>query len=350
MGNIKLVSIDAGKYATKSYALTPDGVIRKKCRTKYSEGNFKDDMIQRGTFIAEIDGGPIYRIGHGAKNEPAAETSKKAEINRIVTLAAVARMLGAGTHENVGIAIGLPLDICEKVEERLDYKEFILGKPGVLHTVRLKESSYSEIVEVKFSFGRQLVYPEGIGALYKYPAICKNYPVGIIDIGHINTNCLYYNLFEPVYESCFTDEMGGKFLISELTGKLSAELGSGVDDNLVASILKRPYEERCLPSTVPGFDTQEQSRKVIDQALRDHVLGIRQWCRTRHWSIDFMIKIFIGGASRLLQKEIRETFGESAIIADESEYVNAYGFLKILCAYEGIDLDEIVEKQKESEA
>lgn len=348
--NTEMVSVDAGKYATKSYALTPDGVIRKKCRTKYSEGSFDDDMIPKGTFIAQIDNGPVYRIGHGARNEPAAETSKKTEIHRIVTLAAVARLLGAGVHENVGIVIGLPLDICEKVDERLTYKEFILGKPGEFHTVRLKESSHSEIVEVKFSFGRQFVYPEGIGALYKYPALSKGQAVGVIDIGHINTNCMYYTSFEPVVESCFTDEMGGKFLISELAGKLSAELGSGVDDNLVASILKRPYEERCLPSTVPGFDTEKKSRAVIDQSLRDHVLGIRQRCRTRHWPIDFMTKIFIGGASKLLSKEIREIFGESAVIADEPEFVNAYGFLKMLCAVEGIDLDGEAKKEKGSEA
>lgn len=342
----KLIAVDAGKHGTKVFALTDGIVNQKKMRTKISAGSFADDMVKRGTFVCQIDsGGPVYNVGNGARNEPAAETSKKSEIHRVLTLAAVARMLGEGLHENVSIAIGLPLDICENVAERLSYKEYILGKPGEMHTVRLKMPSNNFIEEVRFTFGRQLVYPEGIGALYKYPALCAGQPVGVIDIGHINTNCMYYNSFEPVLDSCFTDEMGGKFLISELNGRLSAELGSNVDDNIVASLLMKPYEDRYL--VMPGgADVAERSRAVIDETLRNHVLSIRQRCRTRHWPIDFMLKIFIGGTSRLLEREIKEVFGESVIIADDAEFVNAHGFLKMLCAQEGIDLDKIEEEAR----
>ena len=68
----KYVSIDAGKYNTKLNAYDPAAgkQMRAKFRTKISDGTFEDDMFEKGTFIVQIDDGPVYKVGRDGRQEP----------------------------------------------------------------------------------------------------------------------------------------------------------------------------------------------------------------------------------------------------------------------------------------
>ena len=344
----KYVAVDAGKFNTKvnAYDAGINKQLRTKFRTKMSEGTFDDDMFERGTFIVQVDDGPVYKVGWDARKEPDLETSKKSEIHRICTMTAIALACCDGEHKGINVAIGIPYDICVIPKERLEYKAFILGEPGMMHKVRLKAECRGPVHEVSFSFDKQLVYPEGIGVLYQYPEHLDG-PTGIIDIGNLNTNNLYCDSFQIAHEGCFSDELGGKVMITNLASVLTADLGARANEGIVASTLLKPVELRALKTKNGDKEKEKRSKEIIDAYLLEHVKTIRQKCDSRHWPLEFMNLVCMGGTARLLKNEIYQVFGNETFIPDDPEYVNVMGFLKKLCADDGIDLFSIEKKEEE---
>ena len=338
--NTKYIAVDCGKYNTKVASFDTETGKRKKFkfRTKYSPGTFEDDMFEKGTFIIQIDDGVIYKVGNGGKQEPNMETSKKSEIHKVCTIAGIAIALAQGEHEDVSVVIGIPLQLANIPEERISYKKYILGEIGETHTVKIKADPEGQVHEVKFQFKEEKVYPEGIGVLYEYPEKLDG-PTAIIDIGNLNINNTYADRFNIVTESCFTDELGGKILISGLAQELTSELRARVDDNLTASTLLRPYEERYLRPVNGNKEIEDRSREIIDAYLLEHVQSIKKKCDTKHFPLAFMNVVCVGGTSKLLTREIITVFGNKTFIPDNPEYVNVLGFLRKLCADHKIDLD-----------
>jgi len=339
---MKYVAIDCGKYKTKACAFDSEtGSYRRTTfRTRMSEGSFEDDMLEKGTIVVRVDGGDVYKVGPGAKNEAELETSKKSEIHRICTMSAIAMMVEENT-KNVKAVIGIPYQLAQDPEKRLEYKDFII--PDKEHTVEIKTSSDGPVRKVTFSFSKRLVYPESIGVLYEYPIELGDI-TGIIDIGNLNTNCTYCMNYQPQQESSFTDEMGGKILISGLAQQLSSELGARVDDNLVASTLLKDESKRFLMSKNNDKTVEERSRAVINEYLMEHTLNIKRKLDAKHWPTSFMNICMIGGTTKILKPEIRNVFGD-VFIPEEPEFVNVAGFLRKMCADDNIDVKkETVEK------
>lgn len=335
------IAVDSGKYNTKTafYNTDTNRISLSKIRTKISEGTFIDDMFGKGTAIVQIDDGPVYKIGADAKTEPDMETTKKSDIHKVMTYAAIAIALPED-DDNLSVAIGMPLQYANVPEERIDYKNFIFGGEGVFHTVRIKTSPSSEIRTVSFAFGKRLVYPEGIGVIYSYPEKLDGISA-VIDIGNLNTNSLYVDHMEVDNEASFTDELGGKVLISNLSRSLEAELGMRVNENLCAKTLLKPLDQRFLVPTNGNKEIQEKSREIISKALIEHAKLIRQKCDTRHWPLNFMDVTFIGGTTRLLKNELIQVFGENIFIPDKADFVNAAGFLKKMCADSNINIMDL---------
>ena len=46
----------------------------------------------------------------------------------------------------------------------------------------------------------------------------------------------------------------------------------------------------------------------------------------------------MGGTSKLISEELKEAFGDQIFIPEEPEFVNAKGFLRKICADDGIDV------------
>ncbi|MEE1255988.1 MAG: ParM/StbA family protein [Lachnospiraceae bacterium] len=324
------VAVDSGKYGTKMAVYDVEkGETKKFCfRTKISDGFFEDDAIETATFIAEIDG-KVYKIGNGAKQQATLETSKKTETHKITTLAAIAMVVNPHEVDNVHVAIGIPVNEFAVVSKRNEYREYILPDGEI--EVKLKTKNEQDPETIKFKIVTKLVCPESSGVLYLNPVKYKNSTTGVLDIGNLNLNGTYWNGFDLDSDYNITDELGGNILISGLSQLLSAEF-SRCDENKVASILMKPKEERMLVPTHKNIEVEERSKEIITNFLLQHVREIRRRCDTKHWSLDYMDLVFIGGTTKLLKNEIIEVFGEEVTIAEEGSYANVLGFLTKLCS------------------
>ena len=345
------IAVDCGKYNVKTASFSTETKEKKKFifRTKVSEDTFDNDMFDKGTILAQVDGGAVLRMGMGGKQEPEMETTKKSGIHKECTLAAAALALamqhpGTKSFEGVNIVIGIPLQLALNTKERLSYKEFILGAPGEKHTVALKPSPSSPTTEITFTFGKRLVYPEGIGVLYEHPGKLMG-QTAIFDLGNLNVNAIYADQFQVMEEMCFTNELGGKTMISGLAQEISSEFGVRCNENTIGSALRAKL--RYLNHRDPKI--KERSGKVMESYLLNHVKEIRRAADAKQWPLDFMNIVCIGGTSKLVSRELYEVFGSDTFIPENPEYVNAEGFLKKMCADAGIDLQKetAVDKAKD---
>lgn len=343
----KFIAVDCGKYETKVAVCDSKTSHYKefKFRTRMDGlGRFDDDMLGRGTYVAQIDGAAPVRIGADATTETSKVSSKQDDMHRSATLLAIALCVNENEKEDVTVAIGIPYSICSDVESRNRYKDFILPH-GVEHTVKVKKSATAEPVTVTFTVAKRYVYPESIGAMYEFPEYFQDV-AGIIDMGNVNRGGTYINTKSISHGFSFTAEGGGNDLITSLADKLSVAMNGRVTYDLVAKVLKKPYEERHLNSKTGDKTAQEKSKKIIDEHLLDYVKEMKMLCDQKTWPLDFMNVIAIGGTSSLLERELKEVFGSSIIIPKDAEMINARGFLNKMCTDNNVDVEALKDSGK----
>ena len=328
----RFIAVDSGKFRTKValYSQETGGVLRFGFRTKADPGSFLDDAIEANTFIAEI-GGKCYKMGKGAVTEAALETTKKSEIHRNATLAAIALCTKDG--DTVSIAVGCPVKEYESVEKRNAYREYIV--PAGKYSVRIKTKSDAEPETRNFEIVYSAVYPELAGVLYLDMPRYADGVNGVIDLGGGTALGAQFDGFEIMHDYSFSCELGGNVLASGLAQELSAEC-SRITPDAVRRMLTLPAGERCLIPRNGAPEHIEEIRKrsaeITDRYLRDYTLQIRRQCDAKHWSLDFLDLTFIGGTSGILAPYIKEVFGENVYFPHNTEYANAVGFLRRLCA------------------
>lgn len=325
----RFIAVDAGKYATKvaEYLQSEDRTIQSVFETKTGTGDFRDDAIEKNTFIAEI-GGNVMKIGRGAVGDGAMlETSKQTDIHKNCTLAAIATHCSDGEEDEICLATGLPAKEWAVVEKREQYKAFF---PTDRQTIRIKMDSSSPVQEKNFVIKKIYVFPESIGAMFQddSPAFSSDVLTGVLDIGRLNLNATMWQGADFIQEESVTDELGAAALISGLAQELSANF-SRVDERLVETILKKKPSKRVLPGSP---EIQEKSRAFIHDYLMKHAEKIKRCCDARKWSLDYMNLIAIGGTSAILREELKEVFGNRMVFLESMEFANAYGYLRLMCS------------------
>ena len=275
--------------------------------------------------------GVVYKVGNGARGLGAELiTDKKTDTHRICVLTVLAMLASSKENDNINVAIGLPANEWANVSKRMDFKDYILPQGKV--SVKIKKDSKSEPVTKTFTINRRYVFPESIGALFSdemYGKISNTSITGVLDIGNLNLNATYWQGVELVMDKSVTADLGGALLIQELTQELSSHVVA-CDELITANILKS--EDKVLPV---GFGiTQEQadqSRDVIRRVLLNHAQEVKRQCNSRKWSLDVMKVVAIGGTSKDIEAELKETFS-NIVVLENSEYCNVLGFLRIMCA------------------
>lgn len=327
----RFVAIDSGKYATKVavYDNKTNTVKMFKFRTKISDGHFADDALEKNTVVMEHDG-KIYKVGNGAVEQADLVTSKMGDIHKVCVLTALAICASSNEVDDIHVAVGIPVKEWENVEKRVMYKTFIL--PEGETTVKLMQSSDTPPIEKKFRIASRHVYPESQGALFlTQVAPLTSDTVAVLDIGNLNINCTCWTNKELDRESSLTDELGGNILISGLAQELSSEF-SRCNENYVAKMLRGDKADRMLKPNRKNPDVEKRSKELIDRYLLNHVKEIKRKCDAKHWSLDYMTLVFIGGTSDLLRDEIKQVFGDEAYVPRNPEFANVAGFLRVMCA------------------
>lgn len=344
----RYIAVDAGKYAVKSasYDLKTEKTKRFTFCTKISPGDFRDDALERNTFLMEING-EVYKIGNGAKGNGAAlETSKQSQIHKNCILFAIANFCSAKEVDEVNIAVGLPAKEWAVVQKREDFKEFLFNE-GEYH-IKTKMSSAGEIEEKKFKIVHRYVFPESIGALFQddSPEVNNSSFYGVLDIGNVNLNATVWRGVELQQDISTTDELGAASLIQGLSQELSAEF-SRCDEYMVTQLLAKDPEFRYLKPNNGSEEVMARSKELIADFLMDHAKKIKRACDGRKWSLDYMTLVAIGGTSIILKDELKAVFGANLAILSNQTFANAYGFLRMMCAKEpeikkriALDVDE----------
>ena len=301
----KIVAVDSGKYATKA-KLKGENDKRLSFRTKMDVTN-EDKSLNGNSCVFEYNGEKVL-LGQEAETADY-DKSKAKSIHKYSTYAAIAQLVEDG--DEVQLAIGCPLSIYFNVEERKAYRKFMIDSGKLAMVVNGKSKSYT-ITDT-------IVCPEGSGPIYKNPAKYKNSLVGIIDIGGLNTNFCAYDHLVPVKSSYGTSNLGANIMRNELKQRLNSEFPEvNIQDWQMEDIIAKGFIK----------SRKEESAVIISEYLQKHVNAILEECKKKGWDINNIDLIFVGGGSKLFEREIVKIVPD-AEISETAEWDNVDGFAEL---------------------
>jgi plasmid segregation protein ParM len=304
-----VIAVDSGKYATKAVRRLSSGETKKiMFRTKMDSTN-EVRTSDRKSCVALYEGNR-YMIGESAETVDY-EKSKAKDLHKICAYVAVGKLLNENEREVV-LAIGCPLSIFSNVEERNKYREYFLGDGKV--TISINEE------EVEFTIKNVVVCPESSGIIFGNHKKYKDKMIGVIDIGGLNTNCAVYNRLNPIKSTMFTTNLGANILTNELKQTLNSTFPeANIQDWQMENII------------ADGFikSHKEESALLIAKFFEGHMRNILDECKRKGWDLNNLDLVFVGGGSKLLEREIREFTSPETVISETAEWDNSEGFLVV---------------------
>ena len=308
MSNI-IIAVDSGKYATKAVRRTPSGELKKiMFRTKMDDTN-ETTTTDRRSCVVRI-GGKSYMIGNSAETVDY-EKSKAKEIHRICAYTAVAKMLEKGEKEVI-MAVGCPLSIFSNVAERANYKNFFMEETDVVISINGEKKDFT-IKDV-------VVCPESSGIIFGHHKEYKNRMIGVIDIGGLNTNCAVYDRLNPVKSTMFTTNLGANILTNDLKQLINSTFpDANIQDWQMENVIAQGYIK----------SNKVESAELISNFFTKHFVNILDECKRKGWDLNNIDLVFVGGGSKLLEKEIHKLAPEGSAISPTAEWDNAEGFLTV---------------------
>ena len=313
--NRKLIAVDCGKAETKVYGYDMrTGQIRNEVIRSRAE--HADDLVKlslrEGSHIVTFakpdkDMEGEWTIG-ALGGQTSYSNSKMDHIHKIMTLLAIALVTDNG--DSVSVSIGCPMSVFSNDIEKKQYADYILPN-GRVDLVVDGQEHYFYIEK-----DRCMVFPESFGALFLFEDKFEG-KAGVIDIGGLNVNASFFldKTLDP-YNSK-TEKLGYYALISLLRNRLNAYCDASFDDNMVEHFLKQGY-----------VDKMKETAKIIEEVMEQHVARIERVLKD--WDRASTTLIFIGGTSKLLQKQIMNQFGKTAVIPEDANLINSRGFLRAM--------------------
>ena len=317
----KFIAVDCGKADTKICIQNTDGSATKKILpTRMSEVSGMED-IQR------LSGENVYTVGYDGqeyvicseKSRGENSNSKKMLMHKIMTLSAIA--LNVNNDDYVNVAIGCPLDCFEDKEEKVAYRDFILPKGRVDITINGNEKH--------FIIDKRMVFPESYGPMFLFPEKFASKTVGVIDIGGFNVNGCYFNDSKLVSDYNLTSQCGKRYIVNEIIGGLRKVFEYTFSEQEMEVILKNGYVTVNSGTPEEIEESRRQSEKVLNNKISEYLDKIIRDCAGMNWGVRFCNFIFIGGTSEMIRKHIEAKY-PTAFIPEESNFINAMGFLRKL--------------------
>ncbi len=306
------MSVDCGKDETKVSILGSDGRIvhdRFKTRMEKVTALNSNAVQQEGVNKVSFEG-TTYLIG-SESDEVSLSNSKEELIHKIVTMTAIARHVE--NDDTVNVAIGCPISEYRNDEKRKSYRDYILPAEGC------RVEIFIDGKKKYFTIGKRAVLSECIGTLFMYPEKYREGLTGIIDIGGLNVNGSFFTHGHIDIDRCFTIKCGKNIVVNALMQQFE-EVFDGV-------FTRRDTEVFLNNGKVQGYE--EESIKIIDDALNEQLLAIRNTCNRNKWNLNTCDLIFIGGTTNLLKDRIKTVFGDKIYIAKDAGFANADGYLSL---------------------
>lgn len=305
------IVIDAGKDDTKIVLRNMDGTItHRKMPTRVSVANeisAINKQLDNGITIVKYED-KTYVVGD-PEGSTTDSNSKMDDIHKIMTLTAIATTVEVG--DTVQVAIGCPLATYSDKDARDEYLDFILPM-GLVEIIVDGQSK-------RFYIADRMCFAESLGAVLMYPEYFTG-TVGVIDIGGLNVNASYYINGKLLTDNCFTEKYGKLHITRKLRSTLNQKFDAQFSEPEVEVVIRQGYVTNA----------EEESIPLIEQAYIRNLNDIESACKNNGWNMSFCKLIYIGGTSAMLKSQIQDKYPK-AFIPDDSEYVNADGFMRGLC-------------------
>lgn len=315
------IAIDSGKSYTKGVIRNEQGIIeRVKFRTKVAEvdSNFGVD-ISNGNHLVEYNG-KIYLVGDMLGEERLNyDYTKQTTENLISIYLAIVQLLEKSglkhTMAKVNLSLNIPLSHYRNETLKKDFEKYIRneGKP-IGMAVNGKPFA--------FVIDSVLLLPEALGPVYQNMRDYRNKRVVIFDIGSLNTSILEFNNLVPQYDRMAVSTSGINILRSAIAETLSARYGTTISDDDAEQILR----DRCL---YQYGQKQEESERIIEQALINHVKTILNFAKSRKISFSNVEIVLCGGGSIILMQYLLQELPYATVITD-AQFANVLSFLQVL--------------------
>lgn len=316
--NTVLLALDCGKANTKIAVSNKDN-SSVNIYSEPSQVKRIDSQIEVDSKLDTIEyDGNRYIIG--ANNEITDMTSNGKSDFHHLTMARYAISKYVKSGSKIKVIINCPYEDGTNKDKKEAFKNFILPEGKIEIKLNGELRTY-EIVSVN-------VLAEAVAAL-AYLDLDTGHDIGIIDIGGLNSTYAYFDArgVKQDEKSGFTRNGILKAAYSSVEPLSRANDTEFTIDNIHAAFKK---------GTVYGYE--EETKEYIANALNDILKAIINDCNSKRWNFRMCDLVFIGGGSILLKDRIKEQFPK-AIIADNSEYINVLGIMKLLRAKNGLTGD-----------
>lgn len=306
----KVISVDAGKYATKALTGPADGAGKRiDFRTKTFKLRKGIDLDAQGKSYKVKFEGNTYVIGE--QGEEVDYSVDKATINhKLATYTAITQLLDEAN--NVQLVLGCPTSIYKNEDLRANYKNYILN--GGLVDINVNNKDYS------FNIENTLVLPEGFGIVFLEKELFKGNRVAVGDLGGLNFNFAVYNNLIPEISSMFTSNLGSNELETILINEFNIRYGASFTSSDIQQIIRQGGVK------VKG-KIDIESTKIIDAVLEQYMIKLIQEAKKNNNNLELMDVVFVGGTSLFMEDKIRE-YLPHAIIPKNPQWSNVVGFHK----------------------
>ncbi|MCR3758904.1 ParM/StbA family protein [Clostridium felsineum] len=319
-----IISIDPGKYLTKSIALKDNEEItdvdflkdkRIFFRSKMYDLEDGDVELQGKSYLTEYDGRKII-IGDQGDVDGSEETNKATLLHKLCVYTAITQCIVPKEKIDVYMVLSCPLNLLKSKEYKDEYKEFI-GNGGKEINILVNNENYI------FTIKSITIKSEGSGILYLDKEKFSNCEVALIDIGGLNMQfCKYTNGF-AVPESRFTEMTGGN--------KLVQDIKEALEITLRGKPISFEQSEQALKDKVLRINNSDvdESREIIKNKIQRYIKNdiVRNITKRRN-SLELMQPIIVGGTCLNIKEELKSAI-ENIEIQNDPQWASVEGLFNI---------------------
>ena len=240
--------------------------------------------------------------------------SKINETHKIAMITGLCNLLkqaGMESTDKVLLTVNMPLNSFLNVDERNRIKKLYEEPEMVDITVNGTHFSF----KLKIS-----LYFEGCGIINNHQSEIGNEPVITTVLGSFNTSSITFNENgSPIKNQSVSIEYGCIGLIAKVQNALLPVVGRTYSDVVVKNIIK---------GVKAGVD--KKVFEITEKVVIEHLTGIKNQLKRLGVELDVYTIIFAGGGVILLEKYLKDVFGENIIISDDPLFTDVKGALKFI--------------------